>query len=374
VEPEAATPPSPSPTPAAPASVTSFPDPALFTWDRLPGDYRRPVDIQDVGDGRLFVVEQVGTIRVWQDGVVLPDPFLDLRDRVGISANEQGLLGLAFHPDYASNGRFFVNYTDHNGDTVIARFLVSQEPNRADPTSETVLLEIDQPFPNHNGGGLAFGPDGFLYVGMGDGGSAGDPRGNGQSLDTLLGKMLRIDVDGGEPYATPPDNPFPTRPEIWAYGLRNPWRFAFDSLTGDLYIGDVGQNRWEEVDFQPAGAPGGANYGWNLLEGTHSYEGGGTEGLTPPVAEYSHDGSCSVTGGVVVRDPALPELMGVYLYADYCSGLVWGLVRDPAGAWQSALLFPTGLQISSFGEAANGEVYLAYHEGAVYRLERAAAP
>jgi glucose/arabinose dehydrogenase len=339
----------------------------------LPGDFRRPVDIRDAGGGRLFVVEQIGTIRVMTSNGVLPDPFLDLRDRVGISANEQGLLGLALHPDYASNGRFFVNYTDLDGDTVISRFQVSAEPNRADPSSETAILQIDQPFPNHNGGGLAFGPDGYLYIGMGDGGSGGDPRGNAQSLDTLLGKMLRINVDGAEPYTTPPDNPFPSRPEIWAYGLRNPWRFSFDPLTHDLYIADVGQNVWEEVNFQPAGALGGANYGWNILEGTHEYEGGATEGLTPPVAEYSHDGNCSVTGGVVVRDPALPELMGVYLYGDYCSGLIWGLVRDSGGAWQSALLFQTGLNVSTFGQGVAGEVYLADHEGALYRLERAAA-
>jgi len=363
--------PVPSPTPAPPASVTSLPDPTLFTWQRMPGDFRRPVDVQDPGDGRLFVVEQRGRIRVVQDGAVLPDLFIDLTDRVGVFGNEQGLLGLALHPDYASNGLFFVNYTDLNGDTVISRFQVSADPNRADPSSERILVQYDQPYPNHNGGGMAFGPDGYLYIGSGDGGSAGDPHGNGQRLDTFLGKLLRIDVDHGDPYAIPPGNPFPSRPEVWAYGLRNPWRFSFDSLTGDLYIGDVGQNQWEEVDFQAAGAPGGANYGWNILEGTHIYQGGATDGLNLPVAEYSHDVNCSVTGGVVVRDPSLPELEGVYLFGDYCSGLVWGLVRDPSGAWLSAVLFQTGLNISSFGKGQAGEVYLLDHNGALYRLERA---
>lgn len=366
--------PTPASTPNPPPSVNSLPDPSLFVWTRLPGDFRRPVHVQDLGDGRLFVVEQRGFIRVVQNGVVLPEPFMDLTDRVGVFANEQGLLGLALHPEYASNGSFFVNYIDLNGDTVISRFLVSTDPNRADASSETILIQFDQPYPNHNGGGMVFGPDGYLYIGSGDGGSAGDPQGNGQRLDTFLGKILRIDVDHGEPYAIPPGNPFPSRPEIWAYGLRNPWRFTFDSQGGDLYIGDVGQDRWEEVDFQPAGAPGGANYGWNMLEGTHRYEGGETEGLTPPIAEYSHDFGCSVTGGVVVRDPSLPELEGAYLYGDYCSGLVWGLVRDSAGAWQNALLFQTGLSISSFGEGQGGEVYLVDHGGALYRLERAVGP
>lgn len=366
----------PTPTlgPTAPPFVTSFPDPSSFVWTRLPGDFSRPVDIQDPGDGRLLVVEQRGVIRIVQDGIVLPEPFLDLRDRVGAFANEQGLLGLALHPEYASNGRFFVDYTDLNGDTVISRFEVSSDPNRADPSSETVLIHFDQPYANHNGGEVVFGPDGYLYIGSGDGGSAGDPQGKGQSLDTFLGKILRIDVDHGDPYAIPPDNPFPSRPEIWAYGLRNPWRFAFDSLTGDLYVADVGQGNWEEVDFQPAGAPGGTNYGWNILEGTHSYAGGTTEGLTPPVAEYSHDSGCAVTGGVVARDPSLPELTGVYLYGDYCSGLIWGLVRDATGAWQNSLLFETGLSISSFGQGRGGQIYLLDLGGAIYRLDRAPIP
>jgi glucose/arabinose dehydrogenase len=343
-------------------------------WTRLPGDFFRPVDVQDPGDGRLFVVQQQGTIVVYRDGAALPEPFLDIRDRVGAFANEQGLLGLALHPDFASNGLFFVNYTDLNGDTMISRFQASADPDRADVSTEMILIRFDQPYPNHNGGGMVFGPDGYLYIGSGDGGSAGDPHGNGQRLDTFLGKILRVDVEQGDPYAIPLDNPFPSRPEIWAYGLRNPWRFTFDALTGDLYIADVGQNNWEEVNFQPAGQAGGANYGWNILEGTRPYAGGAAEGLTPPVAEYSHDLGCSITGGVVARDPALPELTGVYLYGDYCSGLVWGLVRDAAGAWQNAPLFETGVRVSSFGQGRGGEIYLLDLNGGLYHLERAAEP
>lgn len=358
--------------PSSPASVSALPDPASAVWAMVAGGFRRPVDIQSAGDGRLFVVEQHGVIRMVEGSQVRPEPFLDITDRVGISANEQGLLGLAFHPEYAANGRFFVNYTDSRGDTVIARYQVSQDPARADPGSEAVLLRIDQPFANHNGGGLAFGPDGTLYIGTGDGGSAGDPQGNGQRVDTLLGKILRIDVDGGEPYAIPADNPFAAgggRGEIWAYGLRNPWRFSFDRLTGDLYIGDVGQNTWEEIDFQAADQRGGLNFGWNVREGLHEYGGGEAVGLTDPIAEYSHNLGCSVTGGVVVRTPSLPEWQGVYLYADYCTGTIWGLIRDAAGAWQSAVLFESGMTISTFGQDPNGDVYVADHDGAIYRLE-----
>jgi glucose/arabinose dehydrogenase len=315
--------------------VTALPDPSGTVWTAVAGGFRRPVDIQHAGDDRLFVVGQRGLIWIIESGQALADPFLDISDRVGTSASEQGLLGLAFHPDYASNGRFYVNYTDASGDTVIARFQVGQDPNRADPDSEVVLMTIDQPFANHNGGGMAFGPDGLLYIATGDGGSAGDPRGNGQRLDTLLGKILRIDVNGGEPYAVPGDNPFAAgggRAEIWAYGLRNPWRFSFDRLTGDLYIGDVGQGDWEEIDFLPAGSPGGANFGWNLREGLHAYAGDLAPGMIEPVAEYGHaQGGCSVSGGVVVRSPSLADWQGVYLYGDYCSGLIWGLVRDAAG-------------------------------------------
>jgi glucose/arabinose dehydrogenase len=235
------------------------------------GGLAKPIGLANAGDGsnRLFVIEQAGVIRILQNGLLTPEPFLDIRAQVGSQANEQGLLGLAFHPKYAKNGYFYVNYTDLQGDTVIARFSVSaSDPQRADPTSEKRLLAVDQPYPNHNGGQVIFGPDGYLYLGLGDGGSGGDPAGNGQSRATLLGKILRIDVDKGDPYAIPPDNPFAQgggRAEIWAYGLRNPWRFSFDRLTGDLYIADVGQNQWEEIDWLPAGQSG-ANLGWDVFE------------------------------------------------------------------------------------------------------------
>lgn len=378
-EPAASSPPAtPAPTvvptqaPTATPAVQSLPDPAGYVWQLVAGDFVRPVALAHAGDGRLFVVEQRGIIWVLQDGQRQDQPLLDIRDRVDDSANEQGLLGLAFHPDFASNGFFYVDYTRGGGDTVVSRFSVSPDGGQADPASEQVLLTIDQPFSNHNGGALAFGPDGYLYISAGDGGSANDPYGNGQSLDTLLGKLLRIDVDGGEPYGIPADNPLVSGgglPEIWAYGLRNPWRFSFDSLTGDLYIADVGQGTWEEVDFVPAGSPGGLNFGWRNREGAHPFGGPQVEGLIDPVTEYRHSGgACSITGGMVVRDPALPAWAGVYLYGDYCTGDVWGLVRDAGGAWQNALMFRTGLNISSFGTGADGGLYLVNHNGTIYRL------
>jgi glucose/arabinose dehydrogenase len=332
--------------------------------------FLRPVDIQNAGDGsgRLFIVEQAGRILIYNNGRVSPSPFLNIIDQVGSSGNEQGLLGLAFHPRYAENGLFFVNYTDRNGNTVIARFHVSDDPNVADPASETPLLRVNQPYPNHNGGVLAFGPDGYLYAGLGDGGSGGDPQGNGQKTDTLLGKVLRLDVDSGEPYAIPADNPFGN--EIWAYGLRNPWRLSFDRATNDLWIGDVGQGAWEEIDYLPAGSPGGANFGWNLMEGSHPYEGEAQPGLLLPVAEYSHaEGGCSVTGGYVYRGAELPEWQGIYLFGDYCSGLVWGTIPF-ANGWQTQVLFQTGLSISSFGVDETGELYIANLQGSILKLAR----
>jgi glucose/arabinose dehydrogenase len=359
-----------------PYSVKQLPDPTGFAWVQVAQGLRRPLDLQQAGDERLFVVEQRGIIRVLAEGNLLEQPFLDIRARVNDGGNEQGLLGLAFHPRYAENGWFYVNYTDAKGDTVVARFHANPLENVAEADSEEILLRIEQPYANHNGGGLAFGPDGYLYVGTGDGGSAGDPQGNAQRLDTRLGKLLRIDVDGAAPYAVPADNPFAAGgglPEIWAYGLRNPWRFSFDRLNGDLYIGDVGQARWEEIDVLPAGAPGGANFGWNIREGLHAYAGQSTEGFVEPVAEYDHGEGCSVTGGVVVRSPSLAEWQGVYLYGDYCTGTIWGLVRRPSGAWQSAALFDTDFSITAFGQDVHGEVYVVDQAGGVYRLQGASS-
>jgi glucose/arabinose dehydrogenase len=287
------------------------------------------------------------------------------------------LLGLVFHPKYPENGYFFVNYTEKANNklyTVIARYSVSPiDPNQADPGSEMRMLHIEQPYQNHNGGELQFGPEGYLYIGMGDGGSFGDPLGNGQSLETLLGKILRIDVDISEPYAIPPENPYVNGGglwEIWLHGLRNPWRFSFDRLTGDLYIGDVGQDAWEEIDFLPAGSPGGGNLGWNYFEGTHPYRGSPPldAQYIMPVAEYSHDIGNSVTGGYVYRGKDLAAWMGVYLYGDFSSGRVWGLLHLPDDTWQNALMFETGTNISSFGVDENGEIYLVDYRGSILIL------
>lgn len=359
--------PSEIPSNETPSSTTTFPDPNAYQWQQVITGLERPVDLQADGSGRLFVIEKSGRIRILQDGQLLPDPFLDIVDRVGSRGNEQGLLGLAFHPQYAENGRFFVNYTNKDGNTVIARFQVSGDANRADPASEVKLLGVDQPFPNHNGGVLTFGPDGYLYAGLGDGGSAGDPMGNAQKTDRLLGKILRLDVNSGDTYSLPPDNPFGN--EVWAYGLRNPWRMSFDRATGDLYIGDVGQDQWEEIDFLPAGSPGGTNFGWNLREGAHDYAGSASPDLTEPVAEYSHpEGGCSVTGGYVYRG-SLPEWNGIYLYGDYCTGLIWGLIHA-GDTWQKQQLFDVDYTITSFGQDEKGEMYLVSDSGGIYRLSQ----
>ncbi len=358
-------------TPIDSQSVSQLPDASLFQWTLVAEGLQKPLDLTHAGDERLFIVEQPGVIRILKDGQLLPTPFLDIRDRVNDDASERGLLGLDFHPNYVENGFFFVNYTGQGGHTVVSRFQVSSDANQADPESEFILLRIQQPYANHNGGGLKFGPDGMLYIGTGDGGSGGDPLGNGQSLYTLLGKILRIDVDSEQPYAIPADNPFieDGLPEIWAYGLRNPWRFSFDRLTGDLYIADVGQYMWEEINVQAAVSGGGLNYGWNLREGRHPFANERIEGLTDPVTEYSHELGCSVTGGVVVRDPTLPTWNGVYLYGDYCRGIIWGLLQLDDGLLQETQLFDTDFFIASFGEDASGGVYLSDHRGSVYRLE-----
>lgn len=333
-----------------------------------------PVYVTHAGDrsGRLFVVEQAGTIRIIHNGRVLPTPFLDIRSRV-ISGGELGLLSVAFHPRYASNGRFFVNYTATGARlrTVIAEYRASAaDANVADPT-ERVILEIGQPFRNHNGGLNLFGPDGMLYIGMGDGGSAGDPFNNGQRLDTLLGKLLRIDVDGESPYRVPRDNPFAgrrgARGEIWAYGLRNPWRFSFDRATGRLLLADVGQHKWEEIHLIEKGQ----NYGWNIMEGWHCFNpptGCRKAGLRLPIAEYDHAQGCSITGGYVYRGSRLPDLRGRYLFGDYCSGRLWALTEGRGSRWRMTQLLSTGLQISSFGEDQEGELYVVDHRGGIYRI------
>ncbi|HEY5984270.1 MAG TPA: PQQ-dependent sugar dehydrogenase [Anaerolineales bacterium] len=369
-----------SASPGAPSQAIDFPDPQRYAWTQIASGFDSPVDIQfpPDGSGRMFIVEQAGRIRIVSGSDVISEPFLDITENVNTQGNERGLLGLAFHPNYPENGFFFVNYTDRLHHNVIARFRVSADPDRAEASSETILLAVDDPFPNHNGGVLAFGPDGYLYAGLGDGGSANDPFGNGQNTGALLGKVLRLDVDGAEPYAIPPDNPFASaggRREIWAYGLRNPWRLSFDRLNGDLYIADVGQNTWEEVDYLPAGSSGGANFGWNYREGAHEFEGSPPANLQliDPVAEYSHnEGGCSITGGYVYRG-SMPEWSGIYFYGDFCSGKLWGLIKrqDARGGvtWDSRLLYRTGASLTSFGQDPQGEVYFADRGGPIFRLE-----
>ena len=328
------------------------------------------------GDSRIFIVERPGRIRIVEDGQLLATPFLDIVPQVG-TGGERGLLGLAFHPDYASNGYFYVNYSDRDGNTRVERYTVGTDPDVADPGSATLVISIDQPYANHNGGMIAFGPDGMLYVGMGDGGSANDPGGNGQNPATLLGAMLRLDVDGGDPYAIPADNPFVDRSgargEIWAIGVRNPWRFSFDRDVPRLYIADVGQNAWEEIDIVPAGE-GGRNFGWNVMEGTHCFRSASCDesGLTLPEVDYGHDQGCSVIGGYVYRGSALPELAGRYFYADYCSGWLRSFRYDGPGSVADHREWPVGDFGSplGFGEDAAGELYVTSQNGTVYRLER----
>jgi glucose/arabinose dehydrogenase len=353
------------------APITSLPTASDAQWTLVTDGLSAPLGLENAGDDRLFILERGGLIWIFSEGHLSTDPFLDVSDKVSTQGSEQGLLGLAFHPDYGRNGTFFVNYTNRDGDTVVSSFQVSSSPNRADPQSEMVLLTIAQPYRNHNGGDLAFGPDGFLYIATGDGGSGGDPQGNAQNLTTLLGKILRIDVDEGNPYATPVDNIKNGLPEIWAYGLRNPWRIHFDYLTGDLYIADVGQNQWEEVNFQPSEAQAGWNFGWDIREGTHPFEPGDAVNLIDPVAEYSHQFGISVTGGVVVRDPRLPDWQGVYLYGDFGSGIIWGLLQLPDGGWENAQLWDTEAGISSFGQDSIGRVYLVDYNGRILRLDPA---
>jgi glucose/arabinose dehydrogenase len=338
------------------------------------GGLVRPDYLTHAGDDRLFVIEQPGRIRLIEKGQLRDQPFLDITDKVSTDGNERGLLSVAFHPDYVNNGQFFVDYTRQpDGATVIERYTVSKDdPDRANDQSGKVILTIAQPEANHNGGLIKFGPDGYLYIGMGDGGGQGDQHGsigNGQNRNALLGKLLRIDVTQQDTYAVPPTNPF--RTEVWAYGLRNPWRFSFDRSTGDLYIADVGQNLYEEVDVQPAASTGGENYGWRIMEGWHCYdpqEGCDQAGLVLPVAEYSHDaGGCAITGGYVYRGSQYPALQGAYFFGDYCSGIIWSLQRE-GDRWQMIKRLTADMRISSFGEDVNGELYVIDHGGGVYRL------
>lgn len=342
---------------------------------RVAGGLASPVYLTSpAGDARLFVVEQAGRIRIIQNGQLLAQPFLDIAARVS-SGGERGLLSMAFHPLYQSNGYFYVDYTDVNGDTRVERYRVSANPMVADPASAQLVLSVPQPFANHNGGLVLFGPDGRLYIGLGDGGSSGDPQGNGQNRGTLLGSILRIDVDSGDPYAIPADNPFldtpGARPEIWAYGLRNPWRFAFDDVDGLLYIADVGQNQWEEVDVVSE-ATGGLDFGWNVREGRHCYNGSScsTAGLTDPVLEYAHDPECSVTGGFVYRGSAIPELDGHYFFADYCAGWVRSFQYADGNEVKVEDWGLSAGRVLSFGRDDVGELYVLNAAGDVLRIVR----
>lgn len=348
-----------------------------LTLKPVASGFAKPLYLTHAHDQRLFVVQQAGQIMIIEGGVTRPTPFLDIKTRVGSNGNEQGLLSVAFHPNYQKNGLFYVNYTNLEGSTTIARYHVSADPNVADEISEQILLTIPQPYSNHNGGHILFGPDGYLYIGMGDGGAANDPHNNGQSLNTLLGKILRLDVDTGSPYGVPQDNPFITtaaaRPEIWSFGWRNPWRMAFDAATGDLYVADVGQNQYEEVDVELAGSGGGQNYGWRLMEASHCFNPTSCDPATlkvvMPIAEYPHSQGCSVTGGYVYHGTQFPQLNGVYLYADYCTGTVWGLRHEADGSWSQAELLASGKIISSFGLDAAGELYLIDHRnGEVWQV------
>jgi len=333
------------------------------------------------GTNRLFVIEQIGVIQVFENSptIATSTVFLDIRNKV-LYGGEQGLLGLAFHPNYESNGYFYVNYVaDNPRRTVIARYSVSPDnPNQALENSELVLLEVNQPFSNHNGGQLAFGPDGYLYIGLGDGGSAGDPLGNGQSLSTLLGKILRIDVDSPSQernYGIPPDNPYAGnslgyREEIYAYGLRNPWRFSFDVPNGRLWVGDVGQNQREEIDIIEKGK----NYGWNIMEGSLPYSGGDQTGLELPVWEYGRDEGIAIVGGYVYYGSTLPELYSKYIYGDFGSGKIWALQYDGVSSPINTLLVDTDLRISSFGVNGQNELYICSLAGQIYSLRTSASP
>lgn len=346
-----------------PTNVIDIPNPEKYTWEVIAEGFSRPTNLTSPMDGsnRMFVLEQEGLIFIIQDDEILSVPFLDLRKQASTQGSTvRGLLGMVFHPKYAENGFFFIHYTQDGGNSVIARFQVSGDPNLADPNSEIRLLEISYPIGEHLGGGLAFGPDDDLYISIGDGGAGGngDQPGNAQNPETLLGSLLRMDVDRS------------AEPEVLAIGLRNPWRFSFDTLNGDLYIADVGENQSEEINHLPAGSPAGINFGWNFFEGTRPYKGNPPENLdtTFPIWTYDHTLGCSVTGGFVYRGQSLPEWFGVYLYADYCSGNIWGLLQGSDNGWQNELLFNLSAYITSFGQDQAGEIYLVSITGKIYKL------
>jgi Glucose/sorbosone dehydrogenases len=372
----------PGATPTPSAATTPLPS-VKIALTKIVGGLGSPIGVASSGDSRLFVIVQTGKI-VIVDGGAVKGTFLDISASISC-CSERGLIGLAFHPQYASNGRFFVRYTDKTGDVRISEFHVSSDPNKADATSEKSLLTVSHRLaPNHNGGTIAFGPDGYLYIGTGDGGGGGDPNGNGQKLSVLLGKMLRIDVDhtsGSLNYAIPADNPFVGQSgknaEIWAYGLRNPYGFSFDKATGDLWIADVGQDHWEEVDRATAadGLGRGANYGWNVIEGGHCYSpaaGCDTTGKVMPLAEYNHGSGdstgCSIIGGFVYRGSAHPELVGRYFFGDYCSGKIWDLAAAGSSSQTVQDLYSSGLKITGWGQGADGELYVVATDGGLYQL------
>lgn len=354
---------------SASAITNEFPP---ITYSRVASGFEAPVQIVNAGDGshRLFIVEKMGTIKIINKGVVLQMPFLNIKNLVS-NGTEQGLLGIAFPPDFINKHYFYVDYTNKTGvgNTVIARFFLTDNPDAANSSTSKTLLNITQPFSNHNGGQIVFGPDGFLYIGMGDGGSAGDPFNNAQNTSSLLGKILRIDVESGvSPYSIPSGNPFQN--EVWSYGLRNPWRFSFDRSTKEIYIADVGQNLTEEVNVQPP-SKGGENYGWKIMEGNHCYNNPtcNTSGLILPVTVYDHNsGDCSITGGYVYRGAQSPNLNGIYIYGDFCSGKIRGL-KKVGNQWISKILLDTNFQISSFGEDEEGTIYFAdMGTGSIYKI------
>jgi glucose/arabinose dehydrogenase len=365
--------------PVAEATTGAAPTVTAARTEVLADGFDRLTALVNAGDGsgRLFAVEKVGRIQALSADGATRSLFVDLTDRVGSGASEQGLLGLAFAPDFAESGRFYINYTNRNGDTVVSRLTTAADGN-GDPASEEILLTLDQPATNHNGGNVIFGPDGALWIGTGDGGAANDRFGNGQNPATLLGKMLRIDVSTDTGYAIPPDNPWieadwngqEVADETWAVGLRNPWRYSFDRATGDLWIADVGQNLWEEVNLVPAGSAGGLNFGWPIQEASSCFQSDNCDasGLVQPVLEYDHSGHCSITGGYVYRGSAAPDAAGAYLFGDYCSGVVWAGVPAEGGAWQAVELLRSGMQISAFGEDEAGELYLVEDRGRIHRL------